>query len=935
MSSKKSKKKERNQDNESLNTIKKYYNFVNKYKVYKQKHTYTSFGPSGKCGTYNIPDDKHKKFMKLYSKTMKYEELHMIERPRNVSPLIFDLDWKFSNKYKERQYTEETIKYTITTLTKILKHYYKLTEDNILAFVMEKPKPTHVVKKDQYKDGIHIIYPYLGVSTDMRYLIRDELYDKIKEDNGYGEIHSINDLDDIIDKCIISSNGITMYGSQKYGGQLYDLTHIYNHKGKDMKIDDIVHNKKDLPAILSNRKYNDDGEVDFKKKLNRKKLDRKLEVIRKKYKKGTKKKVKHKIIKKKYNDSDSDDDDDNPDKIRRMYKATEKDKMLAHKLVKLLSKKRATDFESWIRVGWALHNTDNSNKSMKKWIKFSKKCSGKFDENHCVNVWNRADDSGFTIASLHMWAKEDDPSGYSKLMKKSISNLYTYAESGTHNDVAKLIFELYKHEYKCVKLTKPQQWYEFQEHRWVGIGNGFTLRNKMSDVLTIDFAFLASAYYVESADKDKEGIARDTCLTKGKNVVKIIDKLKTVSYKSQLMCECADLFYDQEFEGMLDSNRNLIGFENGVYDLTQKWQDPKTGKERVGCFRPGTPDDCITLSTGYNYKEYSKDHKFIAKINEYFSQVQLQTDMQEYIKTLLASYLDGHITEQKFIIWTGNGSNAKSLSIDFFRMAFGEYCGVLPITALTQKQKGAESATPALALLRGKRFVVLQEPENDDKLNVGRMKELTGGDIILARQLYKEAYEFEPQFKLILVCNRLPFIPSTDGGTWRRIRVAPWQSKFIDLDENGLYYGQKLKKNQFPKDKGLKNKLKKWKRAFMWLLLTKYYPLYKNNSIKEPKIVLEHTERYKKESDIFHEYINESLTKTGKEKDYVPINLVYSSFRGWYKEAYMGKALPSRKDFILYLENHDIIIKSGKIMEMKLKDDDDTDAQIDELKNMD
>ena len=291
MSSKKYVKKEHKQNNNTLITIQKYYKFINDCKVYKKKHTYTSFGPSDKCGTYDIPDDKHEEFMKLYSKVMKHEELYMIERPREVSPLIFDLDWKFSNKYKKRQYTEETLKYTIITLTKILKQYYKLTYDNVLAFVMEKPKPTHVIKKDQYKDGIHIIYPFLGVSTDMRYLIRDELYDKIKKENGFGKIDSINNLDDIIDKCIISSNGITMYGSQKYGGQLYELTHVYNHKGEDMEIEDIVHYKKDLPAILSNRKYNDDEEADFKKKLNKITLERKLKIIRKKYKKGSKKKT--------------------------------------------------------------------------------------------------------------------------------------------------------------------------------------------------------------------------------------------------------------------------------------------------------------------------------------------------------------------------------------------------------------------------------------------------------------------------------------------------------------------------------------------------------------------------------------------------------------------------------------------------------------------
>ena len=47
----------------------------------------------------------------------------------------------------------------------------------------------------------------------------------------------------------------------------------------------------------------------------------------------------------------------------------------------------------------------------------------------------------------------------------------------------------------------------------------------------------------------------------------------------------------RDFTKKLDSNTNLIGFENGIYNL-EKFE-----------FRDGKQEDCVTLSVGYDYQD--------------------------------------------------------------------------------------------------------------------------------------------------------------------------------------------------------------------------------------------------------------------------------------------------------------------------------------------
>jgi hypothetical protein len=105
----------------------------------------------------------------------------------------------------------------------------------------------------------------------------------------------------------------------------------------------------------------------------------------------------------------------------------------------------------------------------------------------------------------------------------------------------------------------------------------------------------------------KKGQDNDGQLKRANNVMKIMMNLKKSGFKDRVIKECKNMFYEPLFEEKLDSNRDLIGFDNGVYDLVS------------GEFREGCPDDYVSLSVGYDYEEYSEDHPSINGILEFYN----------------------------------------------------------------------------------------------------------------------------------------------------------------------------------------------------------------------------------------------------------------------------------------------------------------------------
>jgi len=786
------------------------------------------------------------------------EDLHMTEKHREIGPVLIDLDFRFSKEMKEeRKYTIKHIEEVIKIYARVLKEYLQLPE-SYDVYVMEKPAP--VRDKKYIKDGLHFVIPGLVTRPTLQLLVRQKVLRALGE--VLGDLQLANTVEDVVDEAVIERNNWQMYGSKKPSCEPYKVTHVYKvstaatESGELTRIDPPPIDKHtDLVEVLSIRNKFDETPT---------KIER-LEELQLFIDKRKKSKV---------------------DMSKPMFKPNHLKNVCDNidwvcKLVDILDKKRADDYESWIRVGWCLRNIDH--RLLEKWIEFSKS-SVKYTEGECERFWNMMRDDGLGIGTLCMWARQDNLTAYNALMDQDLNALILKSKSETHYDIAKVVHFIFRYDYVCVSI-KNNMWYEFKNHRWVNCDCAFSLRQKISTHIVSLYMKAITALSQKAATELDEAVQK-VYMEDVKKMNSIALKLKQSPFKDNIVKECRELFYIDKFEEKLDSRTHLIGFENGVYDLETME------------FREGRPEDYVSMSTKIDYVPYDPSHSCHEGIQRFVSTIFPKEHIRDYVLKLMGSFLNGGVREEKFHIWTGVGSNGKSALIDLFERSFGEYCCKFPVTLLTMKRAASNAPTAEIARSKGRRFAVLQEPSEDEKMNVGLMKEMTGGDKIMARQMYKEPIEFKPQFKMVLTCNHLPNVPSDDGGTWRRIRVVEFTSRFCEnpSPENP---------NEFPMDKDLCKKFEDWKEHFMALLI-EYYRKYAAEGIKEPDEVMKCTRDYQRSNDIMMDFIEQEIDKVpGDDRSQISLSDIFTRFQQWVKDnAPQMKSMITKKTLRAALEKN-------------------------------
>ena len=280
---------------------------------------------------------------------------------------------------------------------------------------------------------------------------------------------------------------------------------------------------------------------------------------------------------------------------------------------------------------------------------------------------------------------------------------------------------------------------------------------------------------------------------------------------------------------VFDRNKDLLNTVSGVIDLNDF------------SLRDSTPGDYFTKSIAAHYDINAKCPLWEKFLREIFAG---DDDMIRYIQKAVGYSLTGSTQEQCVFLLIGDGCNGKSTFLDIIRQLFGDYASNIQAESLMIRSS-SNGINSDIARLRGARLVTSAEPNEGLRLNEGLLKQLTGGDVVTARKLYGDEFEFKPEFKLWMAANHKPVIRGNDHGIWRRMHIIPFN---VQIPKEKI-------------DKTLTDKLlTEIDGVFQWAL--EGLKLYQSEGLEPPEMVSAATAEYRKEMDVVSRFLEECTEKS-------------------------------------------------------------------------
>lgn len=421
------------------------------------------------------------------------------------------------------------------------------------------------------------------------------------------------------------------------------------------------------------------------------------------------------------------------------------------------------------------------------------------------------------------------------------------------------------HRDKLVYDHLQSEWYSFQDHYWQKDIEGCSTA-KIQIVIDCYKKEAQKQFLLKKQSEKKQ--EKDQAKYHNK-IQKLlfgrIKALQTVRRKSAVLNLASKLNSKPlSITGIeWDTDPWLLGCPNGVLNL------------KTGTFRPGEPEDYIKTITQTEFLGIDETcprwERFLLEIFDG------NFELIDYIQRLFGYGITGlntmHICP---VLWGEEGRNGKGTLLETLKNVLGTLAYKTEAEMfLMQKFTSGGGGAPNTGILqlRGKRIVWASEIDEGQKLNVGRIKELVGGDTLSGRPLYgKEHIEFEPSHLLMLITNHKPKIPANDNAMWERVSLIPFTVSFVENPE---------KPNQYKADHNLIKDLKAEKSGILaWLV--QGCLAWQKEGLHKPDMVKTAIAKYQYDEDQLTHFIEERCVQGATMTERA--GLLYTAYQSWCKQ---------------------------------------------------
>ncbi len=381
---------------------------------------------------------------------------------------------------------------------------------------------------------------------------------------------------------------------------------------------------------------------------------------------------------------------------------------------------------NWLEVGAAIHSKWPDHIGFAIWTEWSRQ-STKFDAETQKTTWEKfSTGKGITLGTL-FW------------MAKKYGNAGTDAKEACLPRTELEVSEMFAHTYEKELRFVDGNWIGLNGHRWETDSHAADRRAR-------DF------------------VKRFTMPPRKGEGSSFGERLQTRAGLNNLVELAKGDARLRADKSAFDAKPNLLAVTNGVIDLTTQQ------------FRPGQPEDMLIRSTNVSFDAAATCPEWDA-----FALQIADGDptLARFLATAVGYALFGHANEQTMFVLIGSGANGKSLFLNTVRALLGDYALAIQNSLLQRSGSNANSASPALAKIEGRRMLACSEMPKSRAFDEALVKQLSGNDAVSARGLYRDQIEFTPVAKLFLAVNNFPEVRFDDDAMWRRIVTIPFRRSFM------------------------------------------------------------------------------------------------------------------------------------------------------------